>query len=281
MRYQILRLLLLTNNDHLSETNFTKISSPINRISSVCFMLFNDIISNILPTLTFLAILSLYFLYHHWKLGAIFITGNAILFAYMYRSREQMMSKNAEYETYTVENESYLLEILNNIDKIIYRGQVDHEIHTFWDKTYQAIEKALEFYSHLETYGLVMHLIVIATIIVLCGMLIRLYFQKEIGVIFFITFFTMILLYREKMVNFVQMVPDFVEFVGRTRSVLTHFKEIQEIPAVSEPSVPAETHFPPFERYDSTTWPSSTKQGIICFNIRISCCERTNIASSE
>jgi len=228
MRYQILRLLLLTNNDQLSETNFTKISSPINRISSVCFMLFNDIISNILPTLTFLVILSAYFLYNSWILGAMFIAGNAVLFAYIYRSRNQMMHKNAEYETYTVENESYLLEILNNIDKIIYRGQVDREIETFWDKTSQAIDKAMEFYSHLESYGLVMHLIVITTIILLCGMLIRLYFKKQIGIIFFITFLTMILLYREKMVNFVQMVPDFVEFVGRTRSVLKHFKGIHE-----------------------------------------------------
>ena len=236
MRYQILRLLLLTNNDDLSETNFTKISSPINRISSVCFMLFNDIISNILPTLTFLAILSVYFLYHNWMLGSVFILGNVILFYYIYAQRDNMMNKNAEYESYTVENESYLLEILNNIDKIIYRGQVHREIDTFWDKTNQAIEKAMDFYSHLEIYGLTMHLIVIGTIIVLCGMLIQFYFAKKIGIIFFITFLTMILLYREKMLNFVQMVPDFVEFVGRTRSVLKHFKEIHRRAGAIQPT---------------------------------------------
>ena len=240
MRYQILRLLLLTNNDDLSETNFTKISSPINRISSVCFMLFNDIISNILPTLTFLAILSIYFLYHNWMLGLVFLLGNTILFYYIYSQRNNMMNKNAEYESYTVENESYLLEILNNIDKIIYRGQVHREIETFWDKTSQAIDKAMEFYSHLEIYGIAMHLIVIGTIIVLCGMLIQFYFAKKIGIIFFITFLTMILLYREKMLNFVQMVPDFVEFVGRTRSVLKHFKEIhRRAGAIQETPTPA------------------------------------------
>jgi ABC-type bacteriocin/lantibiotic exporter with double-glycine peptidase domain len=139
-----------------------------------------------------------------------------------------------------VENESYLLEILNNIDKIIYRGQVHREIETFWDKTSQAIDKAMEFYSHLEIYGIAMHLIVIGTIIVLCGMLIQFYFAKKICIIFFITFLTMILLYREKMLNFVQMVPDFVEFVGRTRSVLKHFKEIhRRAGAIQETPTPA------------------------------------------
>lgn len=226
MRYQILRLLLLTNNDDLSDSNFTKISSPINRISSVCFMLFNDIISNILPTITFLLIVSLYFLYHHWMLGIIFLLGNVLLFSYIYAQRNNMMTKNAEYESYTVENESYLLEILNNIDKIIYRGQIHNEIDTFGHKTNQAIHKAMDFYTHLELYGLAMHGIVITNIIVMCGLLIWLYFKKQIGIIFFITFLTMILLYREKMLNFVQMIPDFVEFVGRTRSVMKHFKEI-------------------------------------------------------
>lgn len=234
MRFQILRLLLLTNNDNMSETNFTKISSPINRISSVCFMLFNDVISSILPTLSFLFILTIYFLWKSPMLGLIFIVGNAILFSYILMNRMDMMEKNAEYEKYTVENEAYLLEILNNIDKIIYRGQVKTEIDTFWEKTKQATAKAFEFYSHLEKYGITMHSIVFATIIATSWYSIRLYYQEKIGLIFFMTFITMILMYREKMVNFVQMVPDFVEFVGRTRSVMKHFKDVKSREEIEE-----------------------------------------------
>jgi ABC-type multidrug transport system fused ATPase/permease subunit len=234
MRFQILRLLLLTNNDNMSETNFTKISSPINRVSSVCFMLFNDIISSILPTLSFLLILTIYFLYKNPALGLIFITGNLLLFFYIFMNRNDMMEKNANYEKYTVDNEAYLLEILNNVDKIIYRGQVKVEINTFWDKTKQSIEKALEFYSHLEKYGAVMHTIVFATIIATTWYSIRLYYQNRIELIFFMTFITMILLYREKMVNFVQMIPDFVEFVGRTRSVMKYFKDVKTREEIEE-----------------------------------------------
>lgn len=234
MRFQILRLLLLTNNDNMSETNFTKISSPINRISSVCFMLFNDVISSILPTLSFLLILTIYFLLKSPTLGLIFIIGNLLLFFYIFTSRHDMMEKNANYEKYTVDNEAYLLEILNNVDKIIYRGQVKAEINTFWDKTKQSIEKAFDFYSHLEKYGAIMHAIVFGTILSTTWYSIRLYYQNKIELIFFMTFITMILLYREKMVNFVQMVPDFVEFVGRTRSVMKYFKDVKTREEIEE-----------------------------------------------
>jgi ABC-type multidrug transport system fused ATPase/permease subunit len=41
-------------------------------------------------------------------------------------------------------------------------------------------------------------------------------------------------MYREKMVNFVQMVPDFVEFVGRTQSVMKHFKDVKTREEIEE-----------------------------------------------
>ena len=57
IRFQLVKVMLLVNNENFSEINFTKLNSPINRISSVSFMIFNDIITFIVPNITFLMII--------------------------------------------------------------------------------------------------------------------------------------------------------------------------------------------------------------------------------
>ena len=132
MRHELIKMLLIVNNENFSEINFTKLNSPINRISSVCFMVFNDIITYILPNITFLFIITVYFLYSNLLFGLIFIIGNLIVTAYLYVNWGDMITQNEEYEKYVNDNESYLVEILNNIDKIIYRGQTENEINEFF-----------------------------------------------------------------------------------------------------------------------------------------------------
>lgn len=227
IKYKLVGLLLKSNNENMSEMNFSKVSSPINRISSVCFMLFTDLFSGMLPTLAFTFSVCLYLLYSNVKLGLLFLFGNIIVFAWIWWNWNSMFDKNAEYEKYTVENESYLLEILNNIDKIIFRGQVNDEVKIFRDKTVAAIEKAIDFYFSVEHSGLWLNMIVSLIVIMCIWYSIQDVFAKKINKVFFISFMTMILLYRDKMISFVQMVPDFVEFIGRTKSVLKHFKDIE------------------------------------------------------
>jgi len=227
MRHQLIKMVLVINNENLSEINFTKLNSPINRVSSVCFMVFNDIITYILPNITFLFIISLYFLYKNRIFGTGFILGNIIIVIYLICNWENMLSHNNEYEKYVSETESYLQEILNNIDKIIYRGQTENEIDIFWGKTSQSIDHALIFYSTTNFHGTIMNFLVFILIFISIGYLIILYFNKSIDLTIFITFFTIILLYRDKMVTIIQQIPDFIEFLGRSDSVLTHFKHME------------------------------------------------------
>jgi len=48
---------------------------------------------------------------------------------------------------------------------------------------------------------------------------------SQIEVTFFITFFTILLLYRDKMTNIIQQIPNYIEFFGRAESVLKYFKD--------------------------------------------------------
>ena len=226
MRNQLVKMLLLVNNENFSEINFTKLNSPINRISSVSFMVFNDIITYILPNITFLIIISIYFIYKNTMLGILFIIGNLLLIAYFMYSWEGMIEHNEEYEKYVNENESYLLEILNNIDKIIYRGETTNEIDIFTNKSNNTIKMAYKFYSNTNYHGIIMNIITFVIIFLLIGLLIQLKIQKKITIKVFITFFTIILLYRDKMITIIQQIPDFIEFLGRSDSVLKHFNKM-------------------------------------------------------
>jgi ABC-type branched-subunit amino acid transport system ATPase component len=227
IKFQLIKMILLINNENFSNINFNKLSSPINRIASVCFMVFTDIITFLLPNITFLIIIALYFLYKNIVFGTTFILGNIIIFLYLYLNWENMMEFNENYEKYVNENESYLLEILNNIDKIIYRGQVNTEIDIFGKKSEKAIEHAFEFYSNTNYHGVIMNMIMYIILFISVYYLIVLYFEKKISLTIFITFFTILLLYRDKMNTIIQQVPDFIEFLGRSESVLKHFRNME------------------------------------------------------
>jgi ABC-type bacteriocin/lantibiotic exporter with double-glycine peptidase domain len=226
MRHHLVEILLKINNEKFSEMNFTKLNSPINRISSVSFMVFNDIITYLLPNVTFLLIVAVYFLYKNMIFGIGFIFGNMVLGVYMWWHLQYITKHNEDYEKQVTESESYLIDILNNMDKIVYRGQVNSEIEIFSDKTNKSIDMAFEFYSNTSYYGTIMTSIVFVILFGCIAYLIYLFFHGKIELTIFITFFTILLLYRDKMITIIQQIPDFVEFVGRSESVLKHFKNM-------------------------------------------------------
>lgn len=226
IRNELVKTILLVNNENFSEINFTKLNSPINRISSVSFMAFNDMITYILPNVTFLLIVSIYFLYKNIIFGGIFILGNIIFLLYLFYNWNSMMKYNNDYEKHVGDNESYLIEILNNIDKIIFRGQVNSEIENYSEKTNNSIDKAFSFYSNTNFHGIMMTIIMFITIFICLGFIIYLFFKNKLDLKVFITFFTIILLYREKMMTIIQQIPDFIEFFGRSEAVLKHFNSM-------------------------------------------------------
>ena len=226
IRNELVKTILLANNENFSEINFTKLNSPINRISSVSFMAFNDMITYILPNITFLLIVSIYFLYKNIIFGGIFLFGNIIFLLYLFYNWHSMLETNNDYEKHVGDNESYLIEILNNIDKIIFRGQVKSEIENYAEKTNISIDKAFSFYSNTNYHGIMMTVIMFITIFVCLGFIIYLFFKNKLDLTVFITFFTIILLYREKMMTVIQQIPDFIEFFGRSEAVLKHFNSM-------------------------------------------------------
>jgi len=67
--------------------------------------------------------------------------------------------------------------------------------------------------------------IVYLIIFLLIGYLISGFFNKQVDLKTFITFFTILILYRDRMFAAIQQIPDFIEFMGRSDAVLKHFKD--------------------------------------------------------
>lgn len=223
IRNELVRLLILSNNENFSDQNFIKLNSPINRMSSVCFMISSDIMTFILPTLIFLLVIMFYFLYTNFFLGLFFLLSNIAVMFYVYMTWNETLEKNDQYEKQCAESEFYLLEILNNIDKIIYRGQSKQEISTFDDMSKKTIIKAFNFYQKTNNNSVIMNLSVHLILFILVFYNLKLFYEKKLSIISFITLFSIFIMYRDKMATFIQQIPDFVEFIGRTNSVLDHF----------------------------------------------------------
>jgi ABC-type bacteriocin/lantibiotic exporter with double-glycine peptidase domain len=136
-----------------------------------------------------------------------------------------MLDNNNLYETKVSENEAYLLDVLNNVDTIIHRGQVKKEMEEYSNKINETIDVALSSYSNINNHNMVMNIILYIILFLTIGYILFSFFNKTMDLTLFITFFTILAMYREKMFVAIQGVSDVVEFIGRAESVTIHFKD--------------------------------------------------------
>jgi len=226
MRFNMLNILLKSNKENMDEINYPKISSPINRAASVCYMLFSVIFSKILPDTCFVLIVTAFLFSTNVPIAMLFLFGNAIIAAIVVLNWDTMLQKNKLAVDIEYENEARLLEILHNFDKIIYRGQTEYESKTFKDRSIEAFEKAFDFQNTSETYGLLINIVISCIFAVILWWIIKAFYSKEVTATYLITALTMLILYRDKMSGLINVVPDCVEFIGRTSTVLQYFKDM-------------------------------------------------------
>lgn len=226
LRQELLKKLLISNNENFSDINFTKLSNPIFRISNIFYYILSNTISTQIPNLSLLIVISLYFFYKNTTIGIIFLAGNLLMILYITYCIKDIINSNKEYEDEVTDSESYLVEILNNIDKIIFRGNTKEELDIFSNKSDYTINKAYRFYSITNYHELIMCIIIFATIFLCIYYLIVFFYNKQITTTIFITFLTILLLYKDIISNTIFSVSDFIEFFGRTDSIIEIFNKM-------------------------------------------------------
>jgi ABC-type bacteriocin/lantibiotic exporter with double-glycine peptidase domain len=228
-RMAFLKTVLKMNNENMGEKNFMRISSPINRLSMVSFSILNEIITFIVPTFIFLIVILYYLSSIHSTFGLIFIFANLLIVFYMYMVIPSIIKKNKEYETQSFYNENYQLELLSNMDKVIYRGQVDPELDIFHKISEKTNKIAYDFYFNADTHNLIVNTIVNVCIFVILYFAIQSYYKKKLTSVMVITIITIILLYKERMSSMIQQIIDFIEFIGRGYGVMHFFEDIKDL----------------------------------------------------
>jgi len=226
IKNELLNIIFNSNNENFSNVNFNEFLTPMHRISHNCYLLFYNIASELIPNLAFLIMISIYFISYNPLFGILFLLSNFCIFLYIYSVWDELMKVRMAYETKVNNNDNYLIDILNNMDKIVLRGKIKDESKIFEKLTNDGIEKTENFYKLINKHLLITTIIIYAIILLSIFYLIKICIDKKISVTIFITFFTILLSYRNYIIGTLQNLPDYLEFIGRIHYVIKLFEKM-------------------------------------------------------
>jgi ABC-type multidrug transport system fused ATPase/permease subunit len=219
----LIKNILYDNNENLQNLNYTKLQLPLARLSSGFDYMFGIVLSGIIPQLTLILVIFCFFMYKNIKIGLLFLVGNLILLVYIYRSYSVLIHKNEKAEEETVKSESALNEILNNFNKIIFRGMKDNEINLIENNTNNLYKINFNLNNNINNVNIVCNIIVYGILLLIIFYLIYLYSKKSIVSITFITLITILLLYKDLILVGLNYYPRFIEFIVRNNIILKKF----------------------------------------------------------
>jgi ABC-type bacteriocin/lantibiotic exporter with double-glycine peptidase domain len=226
IKQEIFNIILISNNENMNHVNFVEFITPITRISISCYALLFDCITVVIPTIVFLFMISIFFFYVNPLLGTSFFIANCIIFLYIALFWESLSKEKNIHEIKMNENEKFIIDILNNIDKVISRGQNHNEMNKFSKMTRDCIDSGIQFLSYATNHVMVLNTVVCIIILACSWYLISLNFSRKITSTMFITLFTILLIYRERTINAIQNIPDYLEFVGRLEYIIEYFNKM-------------------------------------------------------
>jgi ABC-type multidrug transport system fused ATPase/permease subunit len=144
----------------------------------------------------------------------------------MFTGWSEVMEDRRDYENYANDNEKYLIDLFNNIDKIIYRGKGMDEINKYGENSKNATEKAIKFYKNVDERILYLNIVLSVTVFILIAGMFYLYTHKLVSIENFIALFTIILLYRDRMSGNYESLVEYIEFFGKLDYVIDTFTEL-------------------------------------------------------
>jgi len=227
MRREMLNFIIMSNNEEFTNVDTMKYHSPINRVSYGAVIFLNLFMKSILPNLSFVAIIVGYFMYTNLELGITFLISNLIVFVYAYYTQDTILKYKMDYENTSNENENYTLDIFNNFDKIISRGQSNFEMDKYKEQSEIAIEKSKLFFeqSHINTS--IMTTFVYLVILGCLYYLVMLKRDNKINTAVFISLFTVMLMYRDRFMVLLGSIPSMIEMNGRIEYATDLMKDLK------------------------------------------------------
>jgi len=264
IKAEIFNFILLANNENMRNVNFVEFITPITRISNSCNMLLSDLLSSVVPTIAFLTVIFGYFIYKDLTLGLGFLIGNIVIWLYLAYYWKDMFEYKQRQEEKTVSNERYIIDSFNNIDKIIYRGQVMAEIDIFDERTKECTDYTIEMMKYMTNHSFVMNVFVYVIIVLALLHMIRLYFKNKMEATTFITFLSILMMYRDDISSTIQRIPNYIESFGRIELIIHEFdnmigSDIYKTDSIAKSIVNKENHYKPVQlKFDSIRFENVT-----------------------
>lgn len=227
LRFNLIKITLKTNNENLSNINFTKLNTPINRLAETCYYFIGDALNYTLPYFMFVFVSILYFMYQNTEIGIIFLIGNILWGLLIYYVWPILRERNINYENNSLMIEQHLVENLNNVDKIVSRGQIEYETMIFDREKQETIDSHRDYYYSVSTTKFAIELITIITMFVCVGYSIQLFFNGKLDSIQFVALFTLLMVFKERMNSSASLISDAIEQMGRLEAIVDWFKPIE------------------------------------------------------
>lgn len=228
LRYKLMDLIMLVNNDIFSDVNFASLNSPIHRLADLIASIVTDVSGYLVPNLLLLLIVTIYFFGISPNLAIVFLICNVIIF-FIYKSIfKSLIEENVKYENKNVETDNTMIDLLNNMDKIIYRGKTKEESKKVYRLANKSSIYAIKYYDVTNKYTTMISFIILSVFLGSSGYLLKLLIDKKISYIDFITSLTILTQYREKLAVVVDEVPDFAGYIGRMNVTMSYFQHISD-----------------------------------------------------
>ena len=228
LRRELFEYLVKSNNEDMSQINMLTYNTPINRASYTIYSMVHSILNYLLTNFAFIIIICIYFTYNYTKFGSIFTIANALILVYIYFNLDKLRNSKMESDEAMMNNENIILDMFNNFDKIIYRGESNNEMKRYKQRSQDCIDKTIRFYNMTNTHSIVLTTYIYCVLFLSVVFLIALHQSKKIDNKLFITLFTILLLYREKSTTLIQLIPTFLEFETRYQTVLAKLKRMND-----------------------------------------------------
>lgn len=216
-REEILKKLFLFNNKNFNEINFSKLSSPTLRLSNHIYHIINVFFTTILPNIAVLLVIFAFFVYKNVVIGSIFLIGNIIVIIYILYYLKDIFNLTKNCESKITNSESYIVEILNNFDKIIYRGHKDQEIKKFGNIVKDTSNTQFNSDKSINYHLTIINIIVFVMIFFIIFYMLYLFYNNNISATIFITFLTILLLYKDTIINTFINSTDILYFCSNIR----------------------------------------------------------------
>ena len=222
-RFALIDVIFKTNNENISNINFTKLATPIHHLSETCYYVVSDTMSYTIPCLMFFLASVFYFSYQNITLGIIFFLGNLLWILLMFYIIPVMRKRSINYESSNLFIEKHVTESLNNIDKILTRGQCKNEINVFSKESDYTVEAHRDYYNSIAVTKFSIELITLLTMFVCVGYSIHLFMENKLSAIQFVALFTLLMVFKERMNTVANLSSDIVEQYGKLEAVMEPF----------------------------------------------------------